>query len=47
MGLDQRWIETRILAIGESTDGFLNLRAVSHWFPIDVDPCIGLSLTGP
>jgi hypothetical protein len=37
MGLDQRWIETRILAIGESTDGFLNLSAVNHRVPIDFD----------
>jgi hypothetical protein len=47
MGLDQRRIETRILSIGEGTDGLLNLRAVSHRIPIDVDSCIGLSLTGP
>jgi hypothetical protein len=47
MGLDQRRIETGLLAIGEGTDGLLDLRAVGHRITIDFDLCIGLSLTGP
>ena len=47
MGLDQRRIETGILAIGECTDGLLDLRAIGHRITTDFDPCIGLSITAP